>query len=407
MQYHALALAETGAMVDLIGYAGTPPSRAVRDNQRIGLHQIPPPTPPAEWLPGVVWVAASVLRRCRQGLQLLWLLLFGIASPEIILVQNPPAIPTLLVGLIAAYMRSAVLVVDWHNFAYSVLALKLGSDRPAVRLARLYERWLGRAAAKHLCVSEAMRKELATHWGISEATVLYDRPAAQFTPLSSSARDDFLHRLGPALGFPIDGASRPALVVSPTGWTEDEDYSMLLEAAVRCERLIALHEPAIGKPAFPDLVIVLSGVGPLRGYYEAKIQALGLTKVHLRTIWLEAEDYPLMLGSADLGLCCHRSSSGLDLPMKIADMFGAALPVLAFDYGPCLKEQVREGENGLLFKDAESLADRLYELFKTFPRSAPVLEDMRAKLLTQPMRSWSEGWKAEAAALFARDPARG
>jgi beta-1,4-mannosyltransferase len=145
----------------------------------------------------------------------------------------------------------------------------------------------------------------------------------------------------------------------------------------------------------------------LRGHYEAKIQTLGLAKVHLRTIWLEPEDYPLMLGSADLGLCCHRSSSGFDLPMKIADLFGAGVPVLALDYGPCLKEQVREGENGLLFSDAAGLAARLFELFEKFPDAMPALDHLRANLLAQPLRSWGEGWKAEAAAVFAPDQARG
>jgi beta-1,4-mannosyltransferase len=276
-----------------------------------------------------------------------------------------------------------------------------------VRLARWYERRLGRSASRHLCVSEAMRAELAAHWGIPEATVLYDRPAVQFTPLPRSARDEFFRRLGPALGLPVNGASHPALIVSPTSWTEDEDYSMLLEAAAHCDRLIAFHERMPDQPAFADLLIVLSGEGPLRGHYEAKIQTLGLAKVHLRTIWLEPEDYPLMLGSADLGLCCHRSSSGFDLPMKIADLFGAGVPVLALDYGPCLKEQVREGENGLLFSDAAGLAARLFELFEKFPDAMPALDHLRANLLAQPLRSWGEGWKAEAAAVFAPDQARG
>ena len=58
---------------------------------------------------------------------------------------------------------------------------------------------------------------------------------------------------------------------------------------------------------------------------------------HVRfvTPWLRAEEYAALLGAGDLGVCLHASRSSLDLPMKVVDMFGAALPVLALNYSWC------------------------------------------------------------------------
>ncbi|GJV61399.1 UDP-glycosyltransferase TURAN-like protein isoform X3 [Tanacetum coccineum] len=120
--------------------------------------------------------------------------------------------------------------------------------------------------------------------------------------------------------------TRPALIVSSTSWTPDEDFGILLEAAVMYDRRVAalLNEndsngdevlwKAIdeGKTfSYPRLLFVITEK------YEEKIKKLNLKHVAFRTMWLSPEDYPLLLGFADLGVCLHTSSSGLDLRMKV------------------------------------------------------------------------------------------
>ena len=106
---------------------------------------------------------------------------------------------------------------------------------------------------------------------------------------------------------------RPALVVSSTSWTPDEDFGVLLEAAAIYDRLLRTGT----RPDLPDLLIVVTGKGPSRARYERLMAKAGLRHVAFRTLWLEAADYPVMLGTADVGVSLHTSSSGLDLPMKV------------------------------------------------------------------------------------------
>jgi len=75
-----------------------------------------------------------------------------------------------------------------------------------------------------------------------------------------------------------------------------------------------------------------------------------------------------MVAAADLGVCMHMSSSNLDLPMKIVDMFSSKLPCFAYDY-PTIGELVHskdisEKPNGALFKTSEDLEKLLVEHFK-------------------------------------------
>ena len=69
--------------------------------------------------------------------------------------------------------------------------------------------------------------------------------------------------------------------------------------------------------SLPNLVIVVTGKGPQKAMYESKMHQLHLQHVAFRTAWLQPADYPVLLGSADLGISLHTSSSGLDLPMKV------------------------------------------------------------------------------------------
>lgn len=79
---------------------------------------------------------------------------------------------------------------------------------------------------------------------------------------------------------------------------------------------------------------MITGKGPEKKKYEDYIKGKKIkwVKLEIYTLWLEPQDYPLLLASADLGVCLHYSSSGVDLPMKVVDMLGCGLPVLSINY---------------------------------------------------------------------------
>ena len=145
-----------------------------------------------------------------------------------------------------------------------------------------------------------------------------------------------------------------ALIVSSTSWTPDEDFDMLLSALETYEKALARGT------SLPNILLAITGKGPLKERFDEKVRALeeGWKGVRVRTVWLEAEAYPKLLGSAHLGLSFHASSSGLDLPMKVVDMFGAGLPVCALNFA-CLHELVVDGVNGVTFESGTQLGQQM------------------------------------------------
>ncbi len=393
MRYHARALAANGVDVDLVGLEGTPLPRDITDDPRITVRRLPNPRLKIRGdLSGSPYAVAGLFDALRIGFRL-WRVLRTLPRSDLVLVQNPPAFPTLAVSWFALRRRGVRFVIDWHNLGYTLLQLRLGRWHPAVRLARWYERRDARMVDANLCVSRGLAAFLESRFDVTQAQVLYDRPASAFTPIDRAERERFRLALFARLGI---RANTVGFIVCPTSWTEDEDFDVVIEAVMRLEERIRGWEAGDAGRRFPDLVILVTGDGARRAEFERRFAGLPARRIQLRARFLEPEDYPRVVGSADLGLCLHRSSSGLDIPMKIADLFGAGVPVCALDYGACLAERVRHGDNGLLFSNGRQLADVLFELFEAFPTDQKALERLRtgARKLARP--TWEEGWTREA-----------
>jgi beta-1,4-mannosyltransferase len=426
MQYHALSLAEHGYAVHLVGHGGTRPPARLAGHPHLVLHTLAAPWRVPERAPRAVFVAVAPFRVLVQLLLLMWTLLVTVPRPAVLLVQTPPAIPTLVVARAVCALRGTRLVVDWHNYGYTLLGLRLGPRHALVRLARVYEHWAGHRAGAHLCVTQAMARDLADGWGVTPPpVVVYDTAPRHFNrltwaervaffardevralfsavpgggaavlntqedsytlPLPAGATGKGKGRAAPAADHKRTPGVPTALLVSSTSWTEDEDFGMLLEAAT-----------AYGAGAGADaahLCIVVTGQGPLRAHYEARFAAVPLPRVTFVTAWLAAEDYPRLLGAADLGVCLHTSSSGLDLPMKVVDMFGCGLPVCAVDYA-CIGELVRDGHTGRLFTSGAQLGAILLRLFGQGRGSAGARElaALQENVLAARRDTWEDAW---------------
>ncbi|EOD46171.1 putative beta- -mannosyltransferase protein [Neofusicoccum parvum UCRNP2] len=248
--------------------------------------------------------------------------------------QNPPSIPTLLVAHIVCLLRNTTLCIDWHNFGHSILALKLGPKHPLVQISEKYEYAVSRTAPVNFTVTDAMARVLP-----------------------------------------------------------DEDFSILLDA-------LAGYSAAATVRDLPTILAVITGKGPQKEHYLSRIAAMEsgkkLERVRIRTAWLTMEDYAAMLSYADLGVSLHMSSSGVDLPMKVVDMFGAGLPVVGWSQFEAWPELVKEGINGKGFGSSAELRELLLELFTR----NEALSELREGALKECKKRWDDEWDEKAGKIF-------
>ncbi|GKA98589.1 UDP-glycosyltransferase TURAN [Tanacetum coccineum] len=146
MQYHALSLATQAGdqalndqtLVDELSVKNglnwyrlpcSDPHSALLHNQSILIHTM------RQW-PGKDGVLPKLFRRLMlllkplvQFVMLLWLLCVKIKAPDVFIVQNPPYVPTLVAVKWASWPRHSFVIIDWHNFGYTLLALSLGRTK--------------------------------------------------------------------------------------------------------------------------------------------------------------------------------------------------------------------------------------------------------------------------------------
>lgn len=264
-----------------------------------------------------------------------------------------------------------------------------------MRVSELYENFFSRTAKAHFAVTNAMSRTLQGKYSIL-AEPLHDRPSEIFQPLSAESKRSFLSKSPVTAPYAKDleeGSMR--LIVSPTSWTADEDFSILLEA------LVQYSADSIRHPNIPTLLAIITGKGPLKEHYTSKIKTLEekkkLHNVVVRTAWLTASDYSLLLGSADVGISLHTSSSGVDLPMKVVDMFGTGLPVFGWSDFEAWGELVKEDFNGKGFTSAHELADLLVRYLETGRVDIDVLREGATKECSY---RWDDEWDIVAGKLF-------
>ncbi|KAL2316131.1 Chitobiosyldiphosphodolichol beta-mannosyltransferase [Schizosaccharomyces pombe] len=372
MQYHAVSFAKLGWKVDLLGYQHPGSSVGLFESHE-NIRFYPIPSLPAYLQPKnrLQFLFLGPLKVLHQFLALNWAL-FVRKPASFLFIQNPPCIPVFFIAQCLHVLRGTKFIIDWHNFGYSILALKLGKQHTFVKLLKTYEKYMARGAYAHLTVSKRMKDVLQT-WGMNPCYVCYDRPPNHFTPIKNEQKKQMSIKKIPCEYNP----SSTKLLITSTSWTPDEDIYILWEALNEYDKTLDT----------PKLLVLITGKGPMKEEFSQYIKKHPLHKVRFCMPWLSIEDYPQVMACADLGVCLHTSSSGLDLPMKVVDLFGCGVPVIALSY-PTISELVHDGENGLIVNDSKALSEKMQYLLT----HANELNSLKLGALKESEYRWDDEW---------------
>ena len=352
MLNHCVALSESFPNIQeisLIGYDSTDIRKDISSNNKIKRYNISNRINKIfQHFPRIFFIFTSFFKILFQIFSMFFIL-FKIPKFSFLILQNPPGIPSMFVCWLVCKLRKSKFIIDWHNYGYTILKV---NKRPnfIVKIAEKYEKFLGKKSDMNLCVSQAEKRDLKKNFGI-DAICLPDKPLLGLFKFLSSEQAPELYKKYKELNELLD-KNRPILMISSTSWTPDEDFNILLNSFIKTEEMIK-NEHKLNN--IKKVLFLITGKGPMKENFMKKVEKSNLNIFNVKSIWLDSDDYPKLLALCDLGICLHYSSSGIDLPMKVVDMFSACLPAAAIYY-PTIEELVKNEENGFTFRNERELS---------------------------------------------------
>lgn len=323
----AVSLSHAGWLVDLVGFADYETRNSLVRNERIRIQALRSFFR-TQKMSKVLYTVTALLVSIERFLLLFYnLCCFRNPRYSLILVQNPPSVPTLAVAWFAArFIHHAAYVIDWHNFGYTMMQVS-HAPRILVNVAEAYERCFGRLATANFCVCAASQNFLQRYWGIT-SVLLYDCPTERFRHPTrdnnrSLLKELYISTLGKRhlLGSGTEPTLTdfPLVAISSTSWTPDENMLLLLNVCGELDQRCALKysDGTNETIVIPKLYIIITGKGPQKASFEERLLSMNLRYIVIDTFWLQWEEYIQLLKTVDFGISLHFSSSGIDLPMKV------------------------------------------------------------------------------------------
>jgi glycosyltransferase involved in cell wall biosynthesis len=230
-----------------------------------------------------------------------------------------------LAGRIA---RVPVVLAHEHSWSYEGQALRRTFDRQLI----------ARGADRFIAVSREDRRRMIEIEGIAPERTLFV-PNGVPAPSSPSGAD-VRAELGIARDAPVIGSVGSLYPVKA--------FDVLLRAAASL----------LGE--WPDLQVVIAGVGPERAALQELARALGLDAT-LRLLG-HRTDVPDVLSALDVAVCC---SSSEGCPLSVIEYMQAGLPIVATAVGG-IPDLLEPEIHGLLVPpgDPQALAAALTELLR-------------------------------------------